>query len=433
MLQKRKIIQALGGNLIETAIGFLVIMFVTRNYSQADAGIYFVVLAIVAILNNLKEGFLQNGFVKYLVESDFKMNVLKTGFTISFLGEIAKILVFITIALMYEPIQTYSLFYCFYTLTFSMYRMMLLIHKSKLDMKQIVKGNLIILFATAIGIAAVYHFNLTAEWIFLLIGLTHLMALILVPANRKLMIFNLFRRYDREVIKKMSSFGKYGFIKEVSGSIAHQAAIFISAYLLTLEATSILGLATRYTILISIPGASLAGMLYPIILKHSTSDRTKLVEVARDGIGKMYAILIPIALLIMIGSPFAIHILHGPSYMSAAMVLVFKILASVFLIPLGSGFSSLMNTVNRPQEITKLMAISSISNITLSVILMSQFGLWGAAIAPLLTELIGGYIMRARLKKILAFEAFSIFSSIRGYWAYWITKILSWKKLKFQS
>ena len=432
MLHKKKIIGALGGNLIETIVGFLVIMFVTRNYTQAEAGVYFIVIAIISILNNLKEGFLQNGFVKFLVESEFESKVLKTGFAVSFIGELLKILVFIAIALLYQPIQIYILFYSFYTLTYSLYRMVLFVHKSKLDMKNIVSGNLIILIATAIGVGVIYRFHYTVEWLFLIMGFTNLMALIFIPANRKLLMVNVFRGYDKVVFQKILSFGKYGFIKEVSGSIAHQAAIFISAYLLTLEATSILGLATRYTILISIPGASLAGMLYPIILKHS-GNKEALVEAARDGIGKMYALLIPIALVIIIGSPFAIYLLHGAEYLSAAGVLVFKILASVFLIPLGSGFSSLMNTINKPQEITKLMVISSISNIALSLILMFQFGLWGAAIAPLLTELIGGYIMRVKLKRTLNFEVFGIISAIKGYWVYWITKTLSWKKLRYQS
>ncbi len=432
MLHKKKIIGALGGNLIETIVGFLVIMFVTRNYTQAETGVYFIVIAIISILNNLKEGFLQNGFVKFLVENEFESRVLKTGFTISFIGEIVKILIFISISLFYQPIQTYIIFYSFYTLTYSLYRMMLFVHKSKLDMKEIVSGNLIILVATAVGVGVIYRLSLAAEWLFLVMGLTNLLALIFIPSNRKLLMANAFRGYDKVVFQKIFSFGKYGFLKEVSGSIAHQAAIFISAYLLTLEATSILGLATRYTILISIPGASLAGMLYPIILKHS-GNRAALVEAARDGIGKMYALLIPIAIVIIIGSPFAIYLLHGAEYLTAAGVLVFKILASVFLIPLGSGFSSLMNTINKPREITRLMVISSISNITLSFILMSQFGLWGAAIAPLLTELIGGYIMKVKLKETLDFDVFGIMSSIRGYWVYWISKALSWKKLRYQS
>jgi len=432
MLSREKILRAFGGNMIETAVGFIVVMFVTRSYEQADTGIYFIVVAIVSILNNLKEGFLQNGFVKYLVEHNFHPRVLKTGFAISFFGEGLKMLFFIVIAIFYSSLQSFVFYYCIYTLSISTYRLVASIHKSRLDMKQIVAGNLVVLFATLVGLVYLFLFKSPVEEVFLVIAFANLTSLVFIAANRRLIVANALRKFHRKTFKDLVRFGKYGLLREIAGSIAHQAGVFISAYLLTLEATSILGLATRYTTLISIPGASLAGMLYPAILEQS-GDREKMKAFAKEGMGKMYALLIPIALGIMVCSPLAIYILHGSSYMSAAGILIFKILAAVFLIPLGSGFSSLMNAINQPQKITQLMIISSLSNIILSIVLMYFFGLWGAAIAPLLTEIIVSYIIRTELRKQLDFDAFSIASATKGYWIYWINKTLPWKKLRYQS
>lgn len=432
MLPKKKILGSLGGNLIETAVGFLVIMFVTRNFSQADTGIYFIVLAIVSILNNLKEGFLQNGFVKYLVEQNFDARVLKTGFALSFIGEGMKVGLFLIVAISYSAIQSFLLFYSVYTLTYSTYRLVVSVHKSQLEMHQIVKGNLIIFLTTVVGLIVLYLLQFTIEWVFLVISIANLAALLFIGSNRRMILSNAFKKYDNRVFKNMVHFGKYGLLREVTGSIAHQAGVFLCAYLLTLEATAILGLATRYTILISIPGASLAGLLYPTILKHVT-NRSEMVEVAKEGIAKMYALLIPIALGIMAGSPLLIYLLHGSAYLSAAGVLAFKMLASVFLIPLGSGFSSLMNAINKPEKVTRLMVISSLSNIILSLVLIHVLGLWGAAIAPLLTEIIGSCIIRKELKKQLDFDILSIAKATKHFWFYWITKTPPWKKLNYQS
>ena len=41
--------------------------------------------------------------------------------------------------------------------------------------------------------------------------------------------------------------------------------------------------------------------------------------------------------------------------------------------------------------------------------------------------------MVANVKEPLHFEVFGIISAIKGYWVYWITKTLSWKKLRYQS
>lgn len=432
MLPKKKIIRALGGNVIETAVGFLVVMFVTRNYTQAETGVYFIVIAIVSILNNLKEGFLQNGFVKYLVEQNFDTKVLKTGFAISFLGEGLKIILFIVIAFIYPTIQIFVLYYGFYTVSLSTYKLVASVHKSRLDMKQIVKNNVVIFLLTIGGLLGLYFLQTQIEAVFLAIAFSNTITLFVFRANREIVLSSAFRRYDKPTLNNLIFFGKYGLLREVSGSIAHQAGVFISAYLLTLEATSILGLATRYTILITIPGASLAGLLYPTILEQVNNPK-KMIEVAREGISKMYALLIPIALMIIIASPFVIYVLHGSSYLMAAGILAFKILATVFLIPLGTGFSSLMNTINRPQNVTRLMVVSSLSNIILSLVLMYFFGLWGAAIAPILTEFIGCLIIRYELKEQLGFDVLNIVSSTKSFWVYWTKKILLWKKLGYQS
>ena len=434
MLSRQKVMGSLGGNAIETVMGFLVIMFVTRNYPQSQVGVYFLVLAIISILNNLKEGFLQNGFVKYMVEQRFSKEVLRTGFAIALLGEGIKLVAFFAITLFFDELRSFAPAFACYSLTFSTYRLLVFIHKSRLAVHQIVRGNLLLLMSALLGMLFLYWYNLRIEAVFWVLCFGHLFTIVGIRANREIVLYNLFRSYNRELLLKMARFGKYGFFKEIAGSIAHQAGLFVSVYFLTLEATSVLGLATRYTILISIPGASLAGLLYPIILKKAGNPKALKIT-AIDGIGKMYAMLIPLAFLLMSVAPFLIYFLHGIQYLSAIYILGFKILASVFLIPLGSGYSSLMNAINKPQEITKLMLISSGSNILLSIVLIYLLGLRGAAIAPLLAEVIGGYIMSLRLRKHFNLEVFQIAHTTRNYWNYWITKYktLPWKRLRFQS
>ena len=434
MLPKKKILSALGGNVIETINGFLIIMLITRNYDQSAVGTYFIVLAIISILNNLKEGFLQNGLTKYLVEYNQSSKVERAGLILSFIGEGAKMGIFFIIALIYSPLQTFVSSFLFYTLLYSTYRWMLFVFRGRLEMKPIIQGNLMVLVVNLVGLFFIIRFHPGIEWMFVSTGVAYSASLFLISANRKLLARNLIGAIDKEMVIRMIQFGKHGFLKEVSGSIAHQAAIFISAWLLTLEATSILGLASRYTILISIPGASLAGVLFPVILAQSKNIDT-LKNVAREGMGKMYAILFPMAIGIAATSPLLIYLLHGSAYLMAAGILTFKILTSAFLIPLGSGFSSIMNAINRPIEITKLMLISSSTNVIASLISIYFFGIWGAAIAPVLTELIGAYIIHKKLRQIVGFEILSIATSSKNYWVYWLKTytIRPWKKLRYQS
>ena len=101
----------------------------------------------------------------------------------------------------------------------------------------------------------------------------------------------------------------------------------------------------------------------------------------------------------------------------------------------GGTFASMMNAINRPGEITRLMMISSLTNIIGSIIFIYYFGIWGAAIAPVLTEILGAYIIRKKLLHTLEFDVLSLPRSIQFYWIYWINQytIKPWKKFKYQS
>lgn len=429
-MQKRKITQAFSGNFIEVVIGFVTIMFITRKYSQEEAGIYFLVMAIVAVLNNLKEGFLQNGFVKYYIESDRDRAVLKSGLVIIWTWDAINMLVFLTISAFVEDLQPFVPFYCMQVVAYSHYRWVCFTHRSMLALKVIFQTNLLVLIISAIGLLIIHLWSLPIAYCMLTASIAYGYSTLSFAENRQLLRGALKTQLDRFQLRRLALFGKYGLLKEVAGSISHYSGIFLSAYFLSFSDTAMLGLAQRYAILISIPGASLSSLIYPVLLKVGI-DVQRLKRAASEGIGKMYALLVPLCICICLGSPVLILLLHGQDYGFAAIILIVKVILTTFLLPLGTGFSSIMNVLNRPQKITQLVGITSLFNIVSMLLLMPILGIWGAILSPALTEVVGFLIMK-RGMSVIQLNILDISIQVMQFWRYWIKKYFhksSWNAL----
>ncbi len=416
-MKKEKIIQSLSGNVIEVIMGFVTILFITRNYSQGEAGSYFLIMAIVAVLNNLKEGFLQNGFVKYFVESDRDREVLQSGLILTWVWDILNVIVFFMITLFNENLLPFLPFYLVQVLGYSHYRWALFVHKSTLNLGVIFRVNIIVFVGIGAGLFIVHLWQLPIAYALLVAGLAYGSATFSFTQNRLLLARALSVTPDIKVLRKLIVFGKYGLLKEVAGSISHQSGVFLSAYFLTMSDTALLGLANRYALLIAIPGSSLSGLIYPILLKVGI-DAEKLKFAASEGIGKMYALLIPLALMICVASPFLIMGLHGTSYGFAAIILIVRVLLTAFLVPLGTGFSSIMNVINHPEKITKLVFVTSLVNLSMMTVTMPFLGVWAAIACPLITEVVGFVIMRKGLI-IIRLKISDIIIQVLRFWNYW--------------
>lgn len=416
-MNKQRIIQSLSGNVIEVTIGFATIMFITRNYPQDQAGIYFLIMAIVAVLNNLKEGFLQNGFVKYYVESDQDQTILQSGLLITWMWDVMNIIFFSIIAFFNEALIPFLLFYVVQTLGYSHYRWMLFVHKSQLNLGVIFRVNVLILLGITSGLMGVYLRGLPITYCLLVAGTTYGIATFSFRQNRVLLVKAISKKPSLEMIRKLGVFGKYGLLKELAGSISHHSGVFLSAYFLTMGDTALLGLANRYAVLISIPGSSLSGLIYPILLKVGI-DPEKLRQAASEGIGKMYALLIPLALGVCLASPFLIVGLHGNAYGFATIILIIRVLLTTFLLPMGTGFSSIMNVINRPGNITRLVFVTSLLNLSTMALTMPFLGIWGAMLSPLISELVGFVIMKKGLL-VIQLKFSDIVIQITQFWNYW--------------
>lgn len=422
MVGKKKLIEVFSSNTLRVIYGIGMMAFITKHYSMDEAGSYFLVLAIITLLNDLKEGFFLSGFIKYLVEEKANMKVATTGLIVSFCWDVGSFLVFMIITIWFPAIESFKAAYLIHLILSSFFKWITYLHRAQLETSIQFKSNIIALLAVIIGVVWMYLFDLSVEYCLIILGISNFLPCVLLKKNLML-IKSAFvsLSFERSIYKKLGYFGKYGVLLSIVGGLSHQSGIFLSAEFLDLAQTALLGLGARYAILITLPANSMSSLIYPEMLKCK-GDKTKMRSVGVFGTGKMYAILIPIGLVITLCSPIAILLFHGHEYLFVSVIIAFRTIAMLINLPLSSAYTSAMNSLNKPFHVSELVIINSVVNIILIIPMMYFWGIWGAIIAPFSIEILGYMIMTKRLKKEVDFQFQEIPVQIKGFWMYWFEK-----------
>lgn len=424
MIAKEKLVQILGSNVVRVIYGMALMVFITNHYTMEIAGSYFLVLAIMTFLNDLKEGFFLSGFIKYLVEEKGNLKIATTGLITSLTWDVGSFLLFIGVSLWSPELSVFIVAYLVNLLLSSFFKWVTYIHRARVDTSVQLKSNLISLATVIVGASWIYFYSLPIQYCLVILGLSNFLPCILLKTN--LSIINQTVKtltFDKATFKKLGYFGKFGVLLSVVGSLSHQSGIFLSAEFLDLGQTALLGLGARYAILLTLPGNSISSLIYPEILKCK-GNIGLIKEVGIAGVGKMYSILIPLGLIIILFSPLGIYLLHGKSYLFVSVIIAFKTVVLLINLPLSSAYTSVMNALNKPYFVSQLVIINSLVNLVLIAPLMYYFGIWGALIAPFSIEIIGFIMMRSRLRKEVDFPFGEIPYQIKGYWMYWWKKYL---------
>ena len=422
MIQKKKLVESLGSNLMKMGGSIAFLSFITFQFSIETTGIYFLVISVMTILGDLKEGFLLNGFIKYLVEEKDTQKVISTALFISLLWDFCNVVIYLILSLWFPELQAFTAAFIILLLFSSLARWVNYIHRSQLDTSTQLKSNVITTVGLLAGICGIYLGSLSVAWCLIFSGIANFLPCVWLRHNRTTLL-NAFRHLalNRQVFKKLFYFGKYGVLLSLVGSLSTQSGIFLSAELLDLAATALIGLGARYALLLTIPGNSISSLIYPEVLKCGT-DSGRLKQVTTLGAGKMYALLVPIGIAVLAGSPFAIWLLHGFDYLFVSVIIMVKTLGFLINLPMSTCYTSVMNTMNRPGQVTKLVVVNGVINILLMAPLMYLMGLWGVLAATVIVESIGFMIMRQGLKNSINFETKELSVKTIHFWTFWWEK-----------
>jgi len=206
-------------------------------------------------------------------------------------------------------------------------------------------------------------------------------------------IFSQIKNYRSNIIlKKFDNVFKFGFAVFVSGIagwiIAYTDTLVIT-FFRSIKEVGLYQVALPTSQLLWIFVASLSWILFPVLSEMWAKNHKKHLS---KGIGVLLKIsfifIIPFALIIISFPELILNIVFGGEYREAALSLQVLSVGAIFY-TLMTIFSTILNAIGKPQINTKIIILVATFNLIFNIIFVPLFGIIGAAVTSLLSYIIG--------------------------------------------
>lgn len=368
-------------------------MLVTRTFPEESAGQWFLFVTIFAILNNLRDGFIQNGLIIYVQTDDHqhKLSIYKTSLVVTMTFELVTCFTMVALfqAFNWFDLGLLFMYYPLYSIPYALYRWAFVIHRSQLTVVHNIAMNVGFLIVLGAGATFIHLTHLPLTALVVLLGLSSTVATLIGLSFLDVKGI-LMTNFNRRSFINIVNYGKHGLLRELTGTLSTRISLFITASLLSYTQTAFLGVAQRYLTLLLIPNSAFQSLLYPVLVRVSRlNDPAAIKETYEFQVSKLLSAMVVLALIISMLSPWLIIVMHGQEYSPAIGLLIISIWTLAIFSPFGSAFGSIINTIGKPKINSHIVIVNSFINIALSYGLILWIGLYGAVLAPLLTELFG--------------------------------------------
>ncbi|WP_062616655.1 lipopolysaccharide biosynthesis protein [Flammeovirga sp. SJP92] len=380
----------------ELLFGYILLFFITREYSAEDVGLWFIFFSIFNFSINIREGVTYVALVKFSSgkENEKAYQTYKTVIIAILIIEtcIGLLIVLTGFLDIFPDISYFLMVYPIFSITNNCLKWVENIHKSRHTLYRAVIINLISLTLLGLGLYYVHYNALNIQELVLVIvavyGISFLIALTTIPFKA---IF--LSPFDKKTFKEIMHYAKQGTLKALFGTASSKMTLFLSAGIISLKITAMLGLAQRYLVIILSISNAIQLSFYPKIVElYERGDMEEFKKYFLQTLGKVYLIILPISIgFLVLIKPFIV-LLHGDQYSDSFHLLVILVITSLFA-PLGAFFASYTNAKGKPQLSTNIVVMNSIILIVLSYFMVAYMGEIGTVLPALVTEIIGAVVI----------------------------------------
>ena len=387
--------------------------------SKADFGTWALFMTTTAIIENIRNGLVQNALIRYLSLSPAEEHnkIISASFANSGILTLACIILNLSFA-HYISIswQSPQLEHMFYLYSF-VYLISGVITQYQFIMQAHLQFNGIFL-STFIrqGIFFIYVFVCSVSGIHLL--LINLVYMQIVCAAASMVVAWLFvRRYlkisfsiQSGWMKKLFDYGKYSFGTSVSSTIFSSIDQMMLGSYLSAAAAGVYNIAVRVTNLVEIPTGAIAAIVFPQSAKRVGNEGPAAVKYLYEkSVGTLLAILLPGLLFLLFFPQISIHFIAGSRYIDAVPILKVTVYYCLF-VPYGRQFGVLLDSMGRTRLTFLIVFLSAMINVGLNYVLIHRYGVIGAAYATLTANVIGFLISQYILRKELKINILNTFT-----------------------
>lgn len=397
--------QAIAGQGAFLLSNLLLFLLVVREFSQEQFGVWALFLTIIAILDGLRQGFLQNGFTRFQILFPESSGVIfSSGVVLHFL--------FIGLAslglfLFAGPIsQFWNMPSLYPLLRLSIFPLLSLgtiqglavvcFAKGKVGSYLLINLSYLGLFVSGLMVLTLF-FGLSLYGILISQFLASLPLLIL----GKVMSLFSWERPTFHWIRQLLNHGKYIAATNLFSLLFQKMDVLMIGFFLNPAAVALFHLANKVIQYVELPLSALSQSIYPrLAAAHRSDDTTQLNGEYNRAILLLFVLLAPGALIAFFFGSAVVEIISSSEYVEAVPLLMI-LLPATLIKPWGRVFGLALDAVGKPEINFQMLAISLAVNGVLNLLLISSFGLVGAAVATSTSIVITILWGQIRIKKYL--------------------------------
>lgn len=213
-------------------------------------------------------------------------------------------------------------------------------------------------------------------------------------------------------VSEISSFGAWNFLISMNGFVYQHVPNIIIASTMPIAAVGHYALATGLTRQINSVLSPVPQVLYPAATElHVRGDYRGLERLYHDGSRLMLLVVVSTVLMATFWAPDFYRLWIGEKYLTGvpfhSVALLFQILMISVLTDYSSNIASLiLMGAGRVRTVATALACGSVLNVTLSLVLISRYGLAGVAMATVIASVVIDLIaMPLLLERIIGLSA----------------------------
>lgn len=214
---------------------------------------------------------------------------------------------------------------------------------------------------------------------------------------------NIFSNFSAALIRPIVSTAWPFALLGIMGAILLNTDIIMLGWLRTPEEVGYYSAAQKIVYLLYILPALLASGLFPVMARLAKNEPGRAKALLEKSIAIVFVIALPVALAgVLLGTPI-INLLFGVEY--SAAINTFKILMATILIVYPSTIlGNAIFAYDHQRSFVWIVGLTFITNIAFNFLLIPPFGIEGAAIGTVVTQLLTNALIWRKMKKISGFK-----------------------------
>jgi lipopolysaccharide exporter len=417
--------------LLEKASGLVfslgTVMILLRKLSKEEVAAWVVFLIVTQFLEMGRSGLIQNGLIRYLTmqkKEDTAYSAISTGSLLLNLAFslVSNVLLWASVTWLSEVYNTPQLIVLLPVYYITNFVMAFFFHfnfvqQANLEFRGILGSTF---FSKGVLFVWVVYCYLTNHPILL----QHLAFALLIGGVLGAFASYIFARphltnrfvVDLEWIKKLVAYGKFVLGTNLSTKFYKDIDKLTLGHLVGPAAVAIYDAAGKITQMVEVPSFSIAAVVFPQSAQRMEQEgKEGIKNLYERSVGAILAIILPFLVLVLIFAKTIIWLFAGAQYMDAANVLRMTAFFGLFM-PFAVQFGTILDSTGRPATNFAYTFLTAVLNLGLSYLLITKYGLYGAAMATLTGYSISFVLMQRLLYKDFGINALRAFGYVPSFY-----------------